>query len=818
VGGSISCNFLRLLTITIRKLCQIAQTRGLKGLVLFLKASSVCLQQSLAGHRLKDMGPLGVRFARTRSGYPKIIPAQHRLILINRTAGWSVLAKFYLTVFSSYRVIPLRGKLKLNTITDIGKKFDLDYFSKFLPNFVELLTKKNKRGLMEFYGENAKFRPLLKSSPHTGGVFNFNGLIFGGEKNNGFKKKKSSWASHPIPALFSLRSWQNPRNRKLYQTLILFARKFHPRLAGLIQACVVMDSEVENRDFVGKLGLKEEPAGKVRVFAMVDPWTQWLLDPLHRYLFNLLEQLPTDGTFNQQKPLIRLLNRDPKSLWSLDLSAATDRLPVSLQERLLNVLTVGNSEVDLGTLWRKLLTDREYLLMETDFNAHLVHQSVALKYGAGQPMGALSSWPMLALVHHYLIQLAAWLAGFPLHKLYTNYCILGDDLVIGDRKVKVIYLMLLSKLGVECGLAKSILSPKGTGAEFAKLTFIDKINVSPLSLKELDVARQDLASWSALARKWNLSFDRQARILGYGYKSRSRSVTRLNNALSAVYVSTILKADFNSDVLKIRKGSLFRNKQFEGSLVKHFYYTVLTPLKGQTIRDFSHFLDLTPEGVAKDTVADSYDIISSEYLRGFLDKESWMALWRAVFEDCKFITLRAYMEVITRINNFNPDKSSFDEALQLYLRLTRLKAVPAVQQFDMTGIPLSDRDSKDLPYQARMFRLWTRLVPRVVKLMKEVTFAPNDFTGSMRELNQAIDESLLHERVGLYLTNAERDKDIFDDWLACNMSGSNLELDFIANRDLNKRNRYWHMKWWETLGKDRANHLSRFAFSDSFRF
>jgi len=25
---------------------------------------------------------------------------------------------------------------------------------------------------------------------------------------------------------------------------------------------------------LGKLGLKEEPAGKVRVFAMVDPWTQ----------------------------------------------------------------------------------------------------------------------------------------------------------------------------------------------------------------------------------------------------------------------------------------------------------------------------------------------------------------------------------------------------------------------------------------------------------------------------------------------------------------------------------------------------------------
>jgi hypothetical protein len=30
-------------------------------------------------------------------------------------------------------------------------------------------------------------------------------------------------------------------------------------------------------DYVGKLGFKLEAAGKVRVFAMVECWTQWLL-------------------------------------------------------------------------------------------------------------------------------------------------------------------------------------------------------------------------------------------------------------------------------------------------------------------------------------------------------------------------------------------------------------------------------------------------------------------------------------------------------------------------------------------------------------
>lgn len=57
---------------------------------------------------------------------------------------------------------------------------------------------------------------------------------------------------------------------------------------------------------IGRLGLKQEPAGKVRVFAMVDCWTQWLLKPLHLAIFELLKHLPMDGTFDQVAPIHRL--------------------------------------------------------------------------------------------------------------------------------------------------------------------------------------------------------------------------------------------------------------------------------------------------------------------------------------------------------------------------------------------------------------------------------------------------------------------------------------------------------------------------------
>lgn len=70
---------------------------------------------------------------------------------------------------------------------------------------------------------------------------------------------------------------------------------------------------------------------------MVDCVTQWVLTPIHDLIFQVLSCLPTDGTFDQLKPLQRLLDRRPKLLYSLDLSNATDRLPIAVQERVLSL-------------------------------------------------------------------------------------------------------------------------------------------------------------------------------------------------------------------------------------------------------------------------------------------------------------------------------------------------------------------------------------------------------------------------------------------------------------------------------------------------
>jgi len=94
--------------------------------------------------------------------------------------------------------------------------------------------------------------------------------------------------------------------------------------------------------YLGRLAYKEEP-GKVRVFAMVDVWTQWVLNSLHEYIFNILKHIPNDGTFNQDQAVLTLqtLLKDCKCAFSYDLSAATDRLPISIQIKLLNAIGDG---------------------------------------------------------------------------------------------------------------------------------------------------------------------------------------------------------------------------------------------------------------------------------------------------------------------------------------------------------------------------------------------------------------------------------------------------------------------------------------------
>jgi hypothetical protein len=105
---------------------------------------------------------------------------------------------------------------------------------------------------------------------------------------------------------------------------------------------------VRLKSTLGRLSFKREAAGKLRVFAMVDIWTQSIFKPLHDSLFEILSGLPNDATFNQGAAFKRAVSKAKESghCYGYDLSAATDRLPLIIQIKILSGL-IGNH---LGSL------------------------------------------------------------------------------------------------------------------------------------------------------------------------------------------------------------------------------------------------------------------------------------------------------------------------------------------------------------------------------------------------------------------------------------------------------------------------------------
>lgn len=108
------------------------------------------------------------------------------------------------------------------------------------------------------------------------------------------------------------------------------------------------------------------------------------------------------------------------------------------------------------------------------------------RYSVGQPMGALSSWAMLAVTHHLLVQLAYRTAYPELRNpgadWYDNYEIVGDDVILFDEKVAKEYLALMEELGVPINLSKSVVATNPS-TEFVKVTTHYGMNVSALSWK-----------------------------------------------------------------------------------------------------------------------------------------------------------------------------------------------------------------------------------------------------------------------------------------------------------------------------------------------
>jgi hypothetical protein len=384
-----------------------------------------------------------------------------------------------------------------------------------------------------------------------------------------------------------------------------------------------------------RLSFFGDKEGKTRVIGILDYWSQTALKPLHDSAIACLKRIEPDCTFDQNSFVGKLpLNT---MYHSLDLHAATDRIPSILTERMLAIL-IG---ADKARAWKDILTGYAFNYGSTQ---HF--------YAVGQPMGAYSSWPVgLALIHHVLVRIAAHRVG---KTNFKDYVLLGDDIIIADTQVSESYSNLMASIGVEINDSKTFHSE--TVWEFAKRNFYLGKEITALSASGL------MRSWkryylfsnyllSQARNGWNIEQEVIARVISCVYKFYGRRDHQIKSAikLSRLYLS----------ILDDRK---LLSKTGEGDVSLTYSKTVVSDFILPFIGDESSFSKEIWNATLIKIVSRDIDTLGNQLTSMFqtmLAKVSWMSMnlgdqpyidqeWRFVSEALRVWKMVPMVSVIQR--------------------------------------------------------------------------------------------------------------------------------------------------------------------------
>jgi len=480
-------------------LLHLRANHGIEFVVKYLKSGSVALQKELGKDGMLTPRILepDLPLPRFTNRLPRIINVQDRLLI---KAGHVSVIRFWLSLFNLYRILSMPGKLKLETITNpfTGSLERLEMYKSHAKDFIFFDTYKDIKLWRETSLSPYKLEIANTASPShrisSHGLMHDIVYMYNNHNELWNNLHYLAYASNPV---------QTPLMEHLTVGYDIYTEmQKHLSFTGKDgKAYEVPGKDISNckesaegTSYLSQLAFKEEAAGKIRVFALLDPISQSFLRPLHDLLFRILRKLPNDGTFDQEESIARSQVKAVKAnkAFSFDLTAATDRLPVALSAEILKGL-LNNDHY--GDYWMKVLTERDFYMSSKSSEKYNTSMG-PYRYSVGQPMGGLSSWAMLAITHHWIVQLAAFKA-YSKYEWNTDYEILGDDLVIFDEKIADNYLVIMSELGCEINLNKSIVSKSRPVFEFAKRTCIGSDIVSGISFNQIR------AGWNVGSRTAN---------------------------------------------------------------------------------------------------------------------------------------------------------------------------------------------------------------------------------------------------------------------------------------------------------------------------
>jgi len=536
-------------------LLRILKHNGSMGLALYLKVSLIIMNKYLAGEPLSTSWPL--KFAiRLSSGLPSWFPLRVRTAI---RQGSPSTIRVWASILYSYKALYALGSYSVKTIT--APALDTRH-----PAVEQLLTE-----FQWFCGYHVEREgwdkiPFMVNPDHkTPPLSRKSGP-------NGPATINSHWDAFLLSSTEEgKRLWElicsilHEIGVPIFTSTIV---KTHKDLLDLAKKYIrdpsskSSERKVKRVGSLSRIAFIPEAAGKVRTIGILDYFSQWVLKPLHTYLFSILKKIPQDGTYDQSSAFLTFLQetKDAKGTYSsLDISSATDLIPYQLYEVLLNCLfNPLTASGKLGTMYLQLMRDRDFKVTpaiagkpstisprskatpEEILGEHgtpprkpgekgwmaqrelvpLIQKAISktrnscvalpamVRYTRGQPMGAYGSFGLLGLIHHLLIQYAALRVGqYP----FLTYRVLGDDSVFFETehhagKVSEQYLVLCEILGIPINLHKSYVGKDFF--TFASRTAHKGLEVTPASLKgEISVnstGRRVEFAFSLLSKGWTL--------------------------------------------------------------------------------------------------------------------------------------------------------------------------------------------------------------------------------------------------------------------------------------------------------------------------
>ena len=250
-----------------------------------------------------------------------------------------------------------------------------------------------------------------------------------------------SWVTQEMKCAAYIADYRHPRLREVLPAKSVIAVTDKGRLlTGLLSRGKPVPMEIQQS--IGNISLIQEAGFKLRCVGNPRMVYQLALMPLKDSIMDYLKyNVTTDYTFDQRAavPVIQGWMKNGQKIYSVDLSDATNAFPLDFQLQVLHKIGCNKDDLDLF----ERVSKRPW---------YVPHLKTSMRFEKGQPLGLGPSFGSFALAHNVLLHNLS--LGLNLEA--KQFCVLGDDVCIGDENLNRVYREVLLSLGCPVSESKTL--------------------------------------------------------------------------------------------------------------------------------------------------------------------------------------------------------------------------------------------------------------------------------------------------------------------------------------------------------------------------